>query len=346
MRYWPVTLGVALGLPLFFLILWLFWPSSPRSQPARPRVTSLAPIEVRAGQTVDFQVNVERPGRLGPLRVQVDSLPPGVRCAPVSIPAGRGPASVLVKVTVAVESEPRADHLAQVHVHDDTGIVAQTSVRVVVLPPIRPRLLSVTPTIRLVVGRRSSISATVDTRGSIEPLSLRVEDLPSGVSQQRPPGMMPPGQLSLDLVTADDARAVATRNVRVVLLAGTREVDHVERPLSVVRAKTDVVIDLDVADEARIRAGSRASLTVKLTRHDHDGEVTIRPEELPDGVTASPVVVPAGQDRAVVQLSASDDAAGNLALRRMRIVALVEGKQVGRRTVLLRVEKQVDGTSK
>jgi len=100
-----VTLGVLfLGVPLVATIVWFSIPASntPTTTPtvsSPPRIVGIGTLQLRAGQTQQAAVYLQRPDPGATLRVLIEDLPSGVQCLPAMVPAGSAGDSVNVQLT-------------------------------------------------------------------------------------------------------------------------------------------------------------------------------------------------------------------------------------------------------
>ncbi len=68
-----------------------------------------------------------------------------------------------------------------------------------------------------------------------------------------------------------------------------------------------IVVKVDLGSRTIPRRG-RIALPIALERHGYDGPVTVLAGPLPDGVTSTPVTIPAGATRGMILIAASDNA--------------------------------------
>jgi hypothetical protein len=334
-RFWPVTLGAVAALPLLVLLVgaaWLLWPSaappvaSGNEETAKPHLLSPGPVDLRAGQDHEATFVVDRGKTDGTLTVRVEGLPDDVSCEEGKLPAGQGPGPV--RLRFRPDSRARAfNGEIQVGLFQGGEKLDERAVELRVKAFIRPQLESVEP-ILLEAGRSCLVLGKVEANGNTDPWTLTVEGLPPGVSQRPPRGAVPPGLAAVELVAAANARPKEGRIVSVWLLAGGVRANSVLASLSIEKGDREVAIGLELPADIRLRAGGKTSVRVTLLRNGYRGPIRLDVEDLPRGVTALAVDVPEGAETAEIDLRVSDDAP-RLALQSFRIVAKVEGKQVG-----------------
>jgi hypothetical protein len=83
-------------------------------------------------------------------------------------------------------------------------------------------------------------------------------------------------------------------------------------------------------DNANIGPNGSVALTVACQRAGYNGEIAVRVEGLPAGVAASPANIRAGQNQALMSLTAEGNAAVAAGLIRVVGEATIDGKQVAR----------------
>jgi hypothetical protein len=91
------------------------------------------------------------------------------------------------------------------------------------------------------------------------------------------------------------------------------------------------------ADSLTVEAGEKAELPVFLDRGDHRGEVELRLEDLPDGATVQPVVVPAANDSALVLVETNVETEKGEHL--VKLLVRVNQETVDEREIMLNVQR-------
>src|SRR5262249_30264107 len=147
-------------------------------------------------------------------------------------------------------------------------VLDERRVALAVVPFVGPAIQEVDPSpIELTAGQSLTVTLLVDPLGSRDPWAARVEDLPAGVTPRaRRAGAAAATQtVSVELTAGADAPAVEGRIVTVVLLADGLRSDH--RPVSLSVVRPAAAVDLSLPEVTRLRAGGKAALRVRLTRH-------------------------------------------------------------------------------
>jgi hypothetical protein len=331
-----------LAAPLALLAGMLSWWSprkDDRSVAARPTLERIEPIVLRAGhdQTVTIRVNCQSAAEL--LTVRVEGLPPEVDFVAASLPPGDGLGEARLRLTASPEAKDFAGQV-KVLLEQGSGGLDEQNVRLTVTPFLRPHIEKILPLPPLVVepGKMLLVQAEVKANGNTDPWSLRIDGLPPGVHQRPPAGPVPPGRAAVEIV-ADATAREKLEITRVVLLADGVVAHRETVPLSVEYDPRDVRIGLVLPASIQIPRGGKSTITVELMRNGFAGALRLALEDLPTGVRADPVSVPAAAQTAVVELRCDEDNAPRLALHAFRVVALVGNKVVGSRNGRLRVEQ-------
>jgi hypothetical protein len=353
-RCWPVTMGVALGVPLFTLVLMLFWPLAsrpsgppPSSITEHPRLFPVDPITIRAGRPAEVVVVIDRPKLVGKLLVQLFGLPAGVTCAVTEVPQGYGPVRLELKLVTTIDTPASAEKLT-VQLYDGETRLHEQTTTLTVEPFRRPRLLDLTPMpIELAQGQTKRILARIDPQGNTDDWALRLQTDGQivGLTQTATRKVaLQSNQVGLELSATPGTSPVEGKIVKVVLLAAGIECDSRLVSLSIHPATRPIAIGLTAPILTTIQAGNTARLDVQLIRGDYPGRLTLRLLNAPMGVSADDSLVAAGENKGSLLLRAGPDAGRRLALHEVRIVALVEDRVVGETKARLRVEQRAPAT--
>jgi hypothetical protein len=346
-RYWPVSLGVVLSLPPLVLVVWLMWPGG-KPRTGSPAVVSrlwpVQPVEVRGGRSVELELVVDRAGPDEVLHVHFDELPPGVEGPDVAVPAGSGPARLKARLSAnqKVEGVTKTVIVSLLH---GTEKVGEQPLTLTVQKFLCPELGKV-PSIRLVQGQTMTLVLPVKSNGNTDDWVLEVEDLPPGVTFRPPERPVGPDAVGVELTVGPSASPVVVKLVQVVLRAGGLEAARAALvPLSIEadRSKPTIKLMLGplVGNRIVVRAGGKTTVSVQIERKDHDGPVQLRvATRLPQGVTADPVDVPAGQNRAELEFRADRTAAATDDEQEpvVSVRAYVDDQMVGKEAAFLKVE--------
>jgi hypothetical protein len=328
---WGAVALAAAGALVGVLALWLLWPD-PKPPPPGPtllaRLLPPDPVVVRAGGETELTVRVDRETTDVTLKVRLDGLPHEVACAEATLPPGDGPASVSLKLRALEDAPARSGH-AFVRLCHEGEVLSEHAVEVTVKAFVKPRLKDVEP-IRLVLGRSLQVLVAVDDRGNTDPWTLHIEPLPLGIQQRPMTSPVPPGHAGVELVALADALETDRPLITTVSLrAYGLFADAKNTTISVEREKQELRIGLELPRNLVVRAGKTTNVPVELQRNGFGGEVRLELKDLPEGVTAEPVTVPAKAATAEVALKAAEAVKAAFRLQELRLVALVDGKEVG-----------------
>jgi hypothetical protein len=354
-RYWPVSLGMVLGTPLVFLIVWLMWPSGkPRPAPPPPPLSRLAPpgpLVVRGGHATELVLLVDRPRPDEELRVHLAGLPDGVTCPDVTVPAGAG--QIQVKAIVSARKDiDSATRTFTVSLWRGREQIDEHELALTTKKFLCPQLGEVSG-IQLSRGESKTVQVRVKSNGNTDRWTLEVvaEDLPPGVTVGRPRQPVPPGSVGMQLTAAPDARLITGEIIRLVLRADGLMADQKNVSLSVTDPSLDgprieVTVGPLVGQKIFLSAGTTTKVKVQLRRSNYEGPVLLKVVGLPRGVTVEPVDVPADEDTAELVLKVDRDAAPTKDdddLPRISVRAWVAEKVVGKDAAFLKIEPAGEG---
>jgi hypothetical protein len=343
-RYWPVTLGVLLALPLLVLIVWLMWPIRKSRPPVVPapagQLRPLQAVEVRAGRSVVLNLVVERAGP-DPMRIQFAGLPPGVTCPDVTIPAGRGETTVKIRLS-ARRHAGDAQVALTVSLRCGNSTLHELSLPLTVRRFLRPHLGKVR-SIRLVKGQSRTLVVQVQSNGNTDPWTLDVDDVPAGVTMGSPRQSLGPDEVGVELAASSSAARVEGQLVQLILRAGGLLADQKTVSLSIEEPgelpAVDLTLDRQLGRRIVVRAGSRTTVGVHVHRRHYEGPVELIVSGLPPGVKVRPVLVAPLDDTAELVFEARLDAMDKSKRldRVVGILAVVDGRQVGEDDAFLNV---------
>jgi hypothetical protein len=335
-RFWPVTLAAVAAVPLlllFGLTVWVVWPSSrspvPPQAGVRARLLPTGEVLLRAGHAREVVLVVDRQSTAEALTVHAEGLPEGVDCPQAVLPAGSGPAQVRLRLNSRPEAAAFSGRMVVRLLHGDEMLDEQ-QVALNVKAFVAPRLIKKSlQSIQLLTGTTRFVQVEVDANGNTDPWSLRLDPLPSGVSQRRQ--WRAGRQAAIELVVAANAPPRESLITVVSLFADGVFADSMNVSLSVENGsgKGEVALGLDLPTGIRLRPGGTARIKIDVKRNGYAGPVRLEAESLPVGITAESVVVPEGNDSAEIELSAGK-ATMLLRLQLYRVVARVADKIVGR----------------
>jgi hypothetical protein len=211
-------------------------------------------------------------------------------------------------------------------------------------PKEKPEIESIEPLpLILEPGKTLLVRAKVSPRGNTDPWTLRIDGrLPRGVRQRPARSALPPRTVGLEIETDTDAPESKSEIVMLTLLADGVRANSRPVTLWVERVKPDVRIGLRLPGNIRLQAGGKTTFTVRLTRNGYNRPIRLEVEDRPKCVSAATVTVPSVVETAEIELKADRDNLPMVDLQEFRVVAYVEGKEVGRAEGRLRLERGRD----
>lgn len=233
-RKWNVVLWTAVALPLTAALILrasgIFQPFSAQHPVAGSPITPSAPapavakrpfklkppgeIAIQAGGRTSFDLEVERNGSDGPVRLTFAQVPPKVQFQKTTIPDGgdRVPITVEAATDAAIGGHA-VNVLARSGEVDDQ---CTFTLRVARAPSLQ---LSIPDELTLPAGQKHSLTVRVIRKGIEGPIWLRAEQLPIGVSASN--GIIPADNSdgNLELTAADNAE-VGQQEITIAASAG------------------------------------------------------------------------------------------------------------------------------
>jgi hypothetical protein len=347
-RYWPIPLGMLLGMPLVVLVIWLMWPS-PKPQLAPPPILAWLQMPGAAvdlpggkGRFAEVELQIVRSGSDQGLELRFTRLPAGVEAALVMVPAGSGLATVKARLTASDDLEDRRTDVT-VSLWRGKEILDQKPLDLILRRFRRPRLGDV-PAIRLMRGTSRTVIVPVQANGNSDRWALSADSLPPGVTIGPPRRSVPGGSVGVEFTVASDAKLVEDKMVGLELRAGDTWADHKTVPLSVEALSPNATVRLEVSDRISVRAGETTSVTVRLHRLNYDGPVRLTVLQLPEGVTVQPVDVPGGEDLAQLSFKVGRKTVPPLLNPVISIHASVGKKEVGKEELALLIIERAEST--
>jgi hypothetical protein len=310
-RFWFLAPCALLVLPLLVgLVLWVAWPGLAQPGPGSAIVAELGPVpgpvEVRGGRTRELEMVVDRSGPDQALRIELTNLPPGVTCPDVAVPAGEGEARVKATLSADEDMDDATANVTAVLWRGGSK-VDETSFELRVSKFLRPEMGEVAGII-LTQGQSQDLVVQVKANGNTDPWTLTVESLPAGVKAQPinplvplglPPGTRPMG---VRLSAASDAPLTLPTQVKLVLRAGGLVAQEKSVLLLVEKAENVPTVELTLTlpkeNTIVLRPGDKTRVRVQVVRRRCEGPVQLRVVQLPSGVSAAPVDLPARQSTA------------------------------------------------
>jgi len=173
-------------------------------------------------------------------------------------------------------------------------------------PPVEPPVLAALAPVTIKPGESVTCELSVDRRNLTGPISVQVQNLPPGVSFE--PLDIPDGQTRGQLtLTADKSlgeNEISSAATVQIEIAGQRA----SQPLMLTIPRVPLP-EMSVPGSVFVFPGGKATLEVNFQREGVALPVELRLENLPEGVTCSPVQVPGDAPKATLELAATGQAA-------------------------------------
>lgn len=259
----------------------------------------IAPLTLDPGASAEVELAVDRAGNEGEIQVEVGGLPEGVALEKSPIADGESKGKLKFNADQKLGDEPL---LANLQVTVKVGSIAASqplplSIKEVNLPSFVP----VTDVI-LPPGESTSVRLAIERNGYEGPLDLRIGGAPPKVTVAAEPIAAESDATELNVAAAGDApnaktslKVSATHLGREIALDIPIQIDN--RPYSV-----------DAFKVVTIKPGETQDVEVAVNRRTYEGPIALAVRQLPPGVTAEKVEVPAGAKTAKLKLLAAADA--------------------------------------
>jgi tetratricopeptide (TPR) repeat protein len=206
------------------------------------RVLPVAPVTVDTGKSAFLEVGVQRQDCTGPVRLEVEGLPEGVRAVPTALSASQDNARVELRAADDIAAGSKT-----VRVRAELGnlrVEQQALVTVRVAPSVSLAMLD---SVSLQRRLHRTLSVELKRRNYTGPIDLRIEGLPDGVKSH--PVTIPAGTDFGRLeITAQQRAGLQSSEVRVIAVAPAIRAESLLR-LTVVatRPQSEWLADYDEA---------------------------------------------------------------------------------------------------
>lgn len=336
-QHWPILAG-GLGGALLGLVL-LIWalrpaPAPPPREPA-PRLLPVGPVVLKAGSEQQLIIAVERDGSADALEVEARGLPTSVHLVqPGHFVAGRDDCAL--RLIADLDAEATQGEVKLLLLANGKALDEKVFILKVEAQPL-PTLCDV-PALEVQAGGQRRMVVKIDRHGYHGPLALRLDNLPDGVHQELVPGGPDDTELALVIRAAGNA-ATGGNAIPLTLLAGKSLAGQRLVSFTVVKP-SDVArrVRLNAVGSLAVPPGKTMRLSFTLEREGVDGAVEVRIDRLPEGLTAPPVVLSAGQSEGALEVSAAEKLAGSFALS---LLATAGGKSIAELDLEVRVPSTV-----
>lgn len=168
-------------------------------------------------------------------------------------------------------------------------------------PPQEPMTIVSIEGVTLRPGESVSRKVQVDRKGRTGTIKLEVTNLPQGIKAKI--GDIPEDQSEAELILTADPSLGENEITAAVEVRATLGGDRASQNVAVHVPKIPLP-DLKTPDQLYLNPGGEASLSVDLDRKGYTGPVTLRVEQLPEGVASEPVNVAEGAQQATLHFKA------------------------------------------
>jgi hypothetical protein len=272
---------------------------APQPEPKSLELVRLPPLRINPGEKLAVDLVLNRNGAEGSAEVVVSGLPEGVEATVPAIDDGQSTGKLELAADPSLGDEELTATLDIIVTIGDQK--AQQSVELTVAKLNLPTFAPVQNTV-LPPGGSAVVPLGIERNGFQGPLTLQADPLPQGISLEVPP-------------VAADATSVA---MKIAVAPGTPGGQHSLRLATTVYGRmVEVSIPVQVDPQpyivkfvpvVHVRPGESRMIDVTIQRRSYRGPVTLRAQNLPQGVTIPDVQVPQGATTAVLALSVAEDA--------------------------------------
>jgi hypothetical protein len=333
---WLVSgIGALFALLMMALVIWGLWPKPKTPPPAPlPTLAGLAPLTIKGGHRASLLVVVDRQGNTDTLQVRLKGLPVGVT------PTERTLEPSMTNLLIELSAQP--DVSAGQHAITVTLLgggdqkITEGTFNLTVRAFRPPQILAVTPPeVTFKPAERRVVEIRIDRKDNTGPVSVRADDLPEGVDAFVVPAPAGSNLIVLELTARADAQEKA-RFSTLTLLVGELEGGNRTLRVHVVPAappKKEMSIGIEAPGPFELKPGETKPLRLTRQRGGFRGPAKWQLIGLPAGVTYTPGVFD------TLSVTAAEGAASGT--RSVKVVALIEGKQVAEAKFDLTVRKSV-----
>jgi hypothetical protein len=263
-------------------------------------LAELAPVTLLPGAGAKVALRVDRGSASGPVQVEVADVPAGVSVKPLAIPAQESTGNLeLAAGDKLGDAELKATVRVTVKVGEQK---AERPLALVVSKLNLPKLL---PPAEVVVqpGTTAYVDVPLERNGFGGPLPLRAEGVPAKVEVVVLPIAAGQNASKMRIVAAADAPE-GRHNVRLTTTAQGRTI---EGPIALVVDRFPYRVNCFTV--VTLKPGEKKTVPLPIERRPFQGPIRLETADLPPGVTAARVEVPAGQAAGNLEFSAAPDAA-------------------------------------
>lgn len=274
-------------------------PPPPPPKPEPVVLSDLKPVSVDPGSNATVDLHVERNGNKGPIEVSVEGAPEGLEVKTAEIPEDQSAGKIEISA-----SEKLGDEELTATLQVTVKLAEQTATKplaVTVHQVKLPSFASVDPVV-LKPGAGKTVKVNIQRNGYEGPVPLQLASLPEKVSGQAKPveAGANSGEIAFS-AAGDAAEGEYEAQLQATILGRSVSV-----PLKLKVERFPFRVRCFVA--VSLKPGETQTVNVPIERRSYAGAIRIEVTDLPQGVAAPPVDVPAGQANAAIVLSAAPNA--------------------------------------
>ncbi|GIW94021.1 MAG: hypothetical protein KatS3mg110_2062 [Pirellulaceae bacterium] len=272
-------------------------PGASVTQPAAS-LAEFSAVTVPPGQVVDVPITVNRAGVQGEAVVELSPAVPGLRAVTSPIPADQNQGVIQLSAV-----EPFADQAKQIElqVRVRLGSTVLTGRLPVTLEPLRMPEFVVPSPLVIQPGQTKTLALSVNRNGVTGLLPVSVE-APDKLTVQAVP--VPDGSNETQLTVTAAADAPERQHEVKLSLTAFGKTVTASIPVQVER----FAFRIRSFQAVTLKPGEQKTVRIPIDRRSHRGAIRLHVQNLPEGVTAQPVEVPAGAAQGELVLSASPQA--------------------------------------
>lgn len=293
---------------LFALLLWALWPKPPDAGFSLQAVSSQGKLS--QGTRATLKIRVERTGYHGPIDVNLEGLPPGVRSpAKATMPADKNEVDLELTAT-ADATVGDADIIVRATADLGDRQTVCSPFKLSVTGNTAPRFtLAVRPDkLMLAQGGKATFVVVVDRKGYQGPIKVKLSELPAGVRTDEARLDRGVNEVDMNLIATPTA-PVAEKEITArgtALAANNVTIDSTRFLLSVTpSAKIKELFTIAFEpDRVKVEQGGKAKLKIRVERRGFQGPILLELRDLPAQVTASLARLASGMNETELELSA------------------------------------------
>ncbi|WP_347243729.1 hypothetical protein [Thermogutta sp.] len=201
--------------------------------------------------------------------------------------------------------------------------------------PQEPMAIAPIDSVTLRPGENVSRKVRVDRKGRTGAIKLEVSNLPQGIHAKI--GDIPDGQSETELVLLADTSLGENELTAVAEVRATLGSDRASQNVAIHVPKTPLP-DWKMPGQLYLKPGEEVPIQIELDRKGYTGPLSLRVEQLPEGVIGEPVSVPDDAQKVTLQLKAGTEAKeGEFSAQ----VVLAAGARTAARPIKLVIRKNL-----